>query len=272
MRSTEREKRLATLLAVATLALAGCAQKGKPPMPPPVAERPPPLRPPGPHGDGGLRALNWNLSADEAAWHLRAALNVAALSCDRSGKLGIAASYNQLLARQRVPLAAAYRSEGARFAGAGALDAHMTRLYNLFAQPPAQARFCIAASQIAAEAPFVPPNRFAAYASGALERLIAPSDNHPAPAVQPAMKAAAGPPWRIQLGAYSGDGAARGAWERIRRRMKGAADFVPRYEDVPGSALVRIRVGPVSDRSQAIAICAAAAGAGLDCLPVPPST
>jgi len=117
----------------------------------------------------------------------------------------------------------------------------------------------------------VAPDRFTAFAPGALERLIAPPANRTAaPAVQMAVATTAGPPWRIQLGAYSGDRAARDAWGRIRSRMKVATDFEPRYEDVPKSALVRIRVGPVSDKGQAIALCAAAAGAGLDCLPVPP--
>ncbi|MDB5686817.1 MAG: Sporulation domain protein, partial [Rhizorhabdus sp.] len=61
-------------------------------------------------------------------------------------------------------------------------------------------------------------------------------------------------------------------WDRIRHRMKGAADYEPRYDAVPDSRLVRVRVGPISDRSAAIALCAAAAGAGLDCLPVPPKS
>ena len=52
--------------------------------------------------------------------------------------------------------------------------------------------------------------------------------------------------------------------------MKRAADFEPAYEETPDGRLVRVRIGPVTDRSTAIALCAAAAGAGLDCLPVPP--
>ena len=50
--------------------------------------------------------------------------------------------------------------------------------------------------------------------------------------------------------------------------VKGRSVFMG--EDVPASRLVRVRIGPVTDRAQAIALCAAAAGAGLDCLPVPP--
>ncbi|MGC6327953.1 SPOR domain-containing protein [Rhizorhabdus sp. FW153] len=85
-----------------------------------------------------------------------------------------------------------------------------------------------------------------------------------------AVTSSAGPPWSIQLGAYSGDRAARDAWARIRQRMTAANDFAPDYEAVPASPLVRIRIGPITDRNQAIALCAAAAGAGLDCLPVAP--
>jgi hypothetical protein len=263
---------IVALSGVAMIALAGCTPKHKPPAP--VAEQAPPSQPSTP-ARNALRAANSGLSGEEAAWHLRSALNVAALACDRSGKLGIASDYNQLLARQRAPLAAAYRAEGARFAGAGALDAHVTRLYNQFAQPPAQAHFCAVAAQVAAEARAVPPERFIAYAPDGLARLVASFDERPASAMRmastTATAATAGPPWRIQLGAYSGSRAARDAWGRIRSRMKGAADFEPHYEDVPKSPLVRIRIGPVADKGQAIALCAAAAGAGLDCLPVPPA-
>lgn len=258
------------------------------------------LRLPESDGEGGYRTVNSNISDTEAMWHLRSALNVAALSCDRTGRTGITASYNKMLGRQRKTLATAYKAEGSRFGSAGAADAHVTQVYNFFAQPPAQSRFCAAATIVAAEAAALPAEKLADFAPGALDRLIRPfadfyddyarykvaltaweKGDHRA--AQPAMAmrtaipaspapAASGPPWRIQLGAYSGDRAARAAWDRIRSRMKGAADFEPHYEGVPSSKLVRVRIGPVTDRSQAIALCAAAAGAGLDCLPVPPQT
>ncbi|WP_340314775.1 SPOR domain-containing protein [Rhizorhabdus argentea] len=287
------------------LLLSGCGKKTVKPTPatrPPSissASRPQPpsgatdnLQLPPKDGKGGYRTINSNLSPIEAAWHLRSALNVAALTCDRTGKQGIAGNYNRLLGRQRKTLADAYRAEGGRFGSVGATDAHITQIYNFFAQPPVQARFCAAAADVSAEAAALPPDGLTAFAPAALERLMKPftdfysayagyrmelgasaKEDHPQAreavpvASQPAP---AGPPWRIQLGAYSGDRAAHDAWDRIRKRMKRTGDFEPRYEAVQGSPLVRIRVGPLRDRTEAISLCAAAAGAGLDCLPVPP--
>ncbi len=264
-----RVRGFAAIAALLALGLAGCARK---PASIPVAERPAPPPKPAPDRAPRTPAIHADLSQAEAAWHLRAALNVAALSCDRAGKLGIAASYNQLLARHRAPLAAAYKAEGARFTGTGALDSHMTKLYNYFAQPGGQARFCAAAAGIAAETKTIAPERFAAFAPAALDRLVQPFETpHDAPPPLRMAAATAGPPWRIQLGAYSGDTAAKAAWSRIRSRMTSAAAYTPHYEDVPTRRLVRIRIGPVSDQRQAIELCAAAAGAGLDCLPVPPT-
>ena len=254
----------AAMAALLALGLAGCAHKT-----PQLAERPAPL--PAANRAPGRPAIHADLSQAETIWHLRGALNVAALSCDRSGRLGIAAGYNQFLTGQRKALAAAYKAEGTRFAAVGALDSHMTRLYNYFAQPAGQAGFCAAATDVTAEARTITPERFATFAPEALDRLIRPFETAPEQATPLRMAAAsAGPPWRIQLGAYSGDAAARAAWTRIRNRMASAAAYTPDYEDVPASHLVRIRIGPVSDQRRAITLCAAAAGAGLDCLPVRP--
>jgi len=258
------QKGYAAMAAVLALGLAACAHKK-----PHVAERPAPL--PAADRVQARPAIHADLSQAEAIWHLRGALNVAALSCDRDGRLGIAAGYNQFLTGQRTALAAAFKAEGMRFAAPGALDSHMTRLYNYFAQPAGRAGFCAAATNVAAEARTVSPERFATFAPEALDRLIRPFETAHEQATPLRMAAAsAGPPWRIQLGAYSGDAAARAAWTRIRNRMASAAAYTPDYEDVPATHLVRIRIGPVSDQRRAIALCAAAAGAGLDCLPVPP--
>ena len=52
-------------------------------------------------------SINVNLSEQESLWHLRSALNVAALSC-RTGKgSGVASSYNRMLSRHKAALAAA---------------------------------------------------------------------------------------------------------------------------------------------------------------------
>lgn len=294
-------------------ALAGCSKKhpegpAAPPPAPAPAPAPRPLPPNGApeklslpeHDDaGGYRTINSGIGEGEAVWHLRSALNVAALSCDRTGKLGIVAAYNGLLDKQKAAFAAAYRAETKKSGGNTALDRHVTQVYNFFAQPPAQSAFCQASLAVAAEAKDVPASRFAAFAVTALPRLEAPftdfyrayeryridlaaweKGDHRVKAVEPAARVAlaaapAAPstasaqPWRIQLGAYSGDKAAREAWGRISKRLDRVASFEPRYEPVPGKPLVRVQIGPVTDRTEAIALCAAAAAANLDCRPVP---
>lgn len=307
-----RTRGVAGLACIATittaLLLTGCGKKAvkTASAPPPKAGTPRPLPPSGAtenlrlpesDGKGGYRTVNTDISDTEAMWHLRSALNVAALSCDRTGKTGITASYNKMLGRQRKTLAAAYKAEGSRLGSAGATDAHVTQVYNFFAQPPAQSRFCAVATTVAAEAAALPAEKLADFAPGALDRLVRPftdfyddyaryrvalaaweKGDHRAAQPAMAMRAApahaappsSGTPWRIQLGAYSGDRAARDAWARIQQRLKSALDFEPQYESIPGGKLVRVRIGPVTDRSQAIALCAAAASAGLDCLPVRP--
>ncbi|MFZ5706574.1 MAG: SPOR domain-containing protein [Pseudomonadota bacterium] len=293
----------------AALLLVGCGRKPvktAPAPPPPTTSQPRPLPPSGApeglrlpesDGHGGYRTVNSDIPDIEALWHLRSALNVAALSCDRTGKTGIIANYNAMLGRQRKILAKAYKAESARLGSASATDGHVTQVYNFFAQPPAQPAFCTSAKEVAAEMAALAPETLDSAAPAALARLVQPfTDFYRAYAdyrlaladwekmgrsgtakpvarmasLSTAVTSSAGPPWRIQLGAYSGERAARDAWARIRQRMSAANDFAPVYEPVPASALVRVRIGPVTDRNQAIALCAAAAGAGLDCLPIAP--
>lgn len=283
--------------------IAGCASK--PSAPPqhaaPVPRPQPPagaaanLKLPPSDGNGGYRTINSGVGGEEAAWHVRSALNVAALSCGGT----LPADYNAVLSRHKAVLAKAYKAEGAEHPGNAAMDGHITQLYNYFAQPPAQAGFCAAAADVARQARAVAPADFGDFAVTSLGRLEAPftafytryavyerdlaawqrGDLKAAPvafaaAATPARMAirsdTAAMPWRIQLGAYSGDDAARSAWSKISARLAGVANLRPRYEAVPGKPLVRVQVGPVADRGDAIRLCAAAASAGFDCFPVTP--
>ena len=119
-------------------------------------------------------------SSAEAIWHVRAALNVAALNCRDANEAHTVAAYNGMLSTRRATLAAAdtqtkalYR---ARFGGAwqNMHDTAMTRLYNFFAQPPAHDDFCQVAEQILDEEQLVPGAAFADFANDALARLEAP--------------------------------------------------------------------------------------------------
>ncbi|WP_156679804.1 hypothetical protein [Sphingomonas profundi] len=178
-------------LAIAAM-LAGCATRpvvaplAVATVPPPRAARPqppagasaeqaiPPL-----DQDGTYRTINRAISSAATIWHVRSALNVAALGCRGAGEAALIADYNQLLASKRAVLKAAFAATEAesRKAGGDWRDAHdreMTQTYNFFAQPPAKERFCAVAAVVAAEAAAVPPDGFAAFSGPALARLEEP--------------------------------------------------------------------------------------------------
>jgi hypothetical protein len=125
-------------LGLAALALlAGCARnatqqvnQGYSLPPPAQPQRPPDQAEPG-----------------EAVWHLRAGLNVAALSCRGKGRTPVAKHYSRVLSRHKVLLAKAYAGEQRRF-GKG-LDRHQTRIYNRFSNQKNPAQFCAAAATVA---------------------------------------------------------------------------------------------------------------------------
>jgi hypothetical protein len=132
--------------------------------------------------DGAYQTINHGIDAQQAMWHVRAALNVAAIGCrGADGGVALTASYNAMLASQRAALNAANKSVEASFRarfGAGAWqnahDAYMTRLYNFFAAPAAKPGFCAAAAPLAAQAAAMPTSQFTAFAATALPQLEAP--------------------------------------------------------------------------------------------------
>lgn len=86
----------------------------------------------------------------EAVWHLRAGLNVAALSCRGGGREKVAGAYSRLLSRHRTLLAAAYANEQRRYGGG--LDRHLTQVYNRFALQSSPEQFCSTAADVAGRA------------------------------------------------------------------------------------------------------------------------
>ena len=186
--------RLSRRLAVVGMVLTLVSCAARPPQivaPAPVAE-PIPARPRPPSGasatmmvpqrgsDGNWLTVNSGIAPVEAAWHLRAGLNVAALGCRGAEGETITQSYNAMLKQRKAALAAADRAIQARARaerGADWQDAHddrMTQLYNFFAMPPVQARFCAAAADVAAREPAVAPAEFGAFAVQALAEISAP--------------------------------------------------------------------------------------------------
>lgn len=99
-----------------------------------------------------------------ATWHLRAALNVAALQCDFEPTLLTVSNYNAAIAHHKAELAKAFDTLGSYFqrtAGAGkpgqtALDKYGTRIYSGYSAVQAQRAFCSMAAQVGREAIFAP--------------------------------------------------------------------------------------------------------------------
>lgn len=176
-----RHRLLFAMLAVGVLA--GCATKARVV---PIANAPPPtaaepafagygnLVVPPRLADGGFETPNRNLSDAGAIWHLRAGLNVAALSCRGAQEAALVAGYNALLDRNRADFDRAYRTLGQEYGSAAAFDGAMTRLYNYYALPPAQAGLCAAAPGVLADAATLPASEFTAFAPAALARIDRP--------------------------------------------------------------------------------------------------
>lgn len=83
----------------------------------------------------------------EAVWHLRAGLNVAALSCRGRGRTSVVGAYSRMLTRHRILLAQSYAAEQRRHGAS--LDRHQTQLYNRFSNQRSPERFCRNASAVA---------------------------------------------------------------------------------------------------------------------------
>ena len=110
--------------------------------------------------DGSYDTPNRALTPAATAWHLRAALNVAALRCNDEA---LVANYNALVRAHGAALARAHDAAMQEAGSQAAFDCAMTRLYNYFALPPVQASFCAAAATIADEAARTPPAEFARF-------------------------------------------------------------------------------------------------------------
>ena len=257
---------------LATLALlAACAKTPAPPPARPAPAPPPAVLQPPPGAE-----INRDLTQQEAVWHLRSALNVAALSCGSHAGDAMVTGYNRLLVAQKAELAKAFAAERDRYGDAGrALDGHMTKVYNYFAWPPGQQAFCMAAKDAVAELAAMEPATFAAAAPATLERLnvalATPGVAQQAMAMRAAPMAALAktPEWRIQLGAFTGQAKAEAAWATISGHSPEIKALQPRFEPVPGRPeLVRLQVDQHISRTDAVRLCALAAASGFDCFPV----
>ncbi|MEP9400350.1 hypothetical protein [Sphingomonas sp. VNH70] len=183
-----------TLLFLGGVALLGGCSRKLPevaavpqPGPPPVVARPMPKPPQGAAAnltipaampDGGYATPNRALSTDATLWHLRSALNVAALQCDVADPNGVA-QYNRLIKVHAARLAAAHHALEAEYRRGGGdwqdrFDDAMTRVYNYFAQPPVRAQFCATAMPMLAQVADLPPGGLDGFANAGLASLDQP--------------------------------------------------------------------------------------------------
>eukprot|EP01037_Dinobryon_pediforme_P031663 gene31663-36264_t len=153
----------------------------------------------------GQAAPAESLSAAETVWHMRAALNVAALACRGAEGEDTVRLYNAMLHDAAAPLAeAAAGTEQAyrkRFAAQwqDAEDGAMTRLYNGFAVQNGHEAFCATAHTVLRGISSIEPSDFANFAAAALVRLEAPfTAAAPAPIVE-AIEVHTAPPLQVAL-------------------------------------------------------------------------
>lgn len=156
--------------------------------PPPVPARAPVAMPAGAYvgmrtpvlmSDGRYLTPNRNLSVDGTVWHLRAALNVAALACRGSDEAAIVAGYNAMLNRHKATLKDAQARLSAEYKGKGGdwqdrYDDQMTRLYNFFSQSQARDPFCRAAATTLADSVTLTEATFPQFAADRLALLEKP--------------------------------------------------------------------------------------------------
>ena len=176
------------------LSLAGCtaretAKVAPPPVmvpaPPQVARAPlppgatPGMRIPALLPDGNYATPNRALTSAATIWHLRSALNVAALACRGPDEGLIVTRYNTMLTTRRIALAAAEKRYSAEYQAQGGdwrdrYDDAMTRLYNFFSITPVRKGFCAAADAVLADISSAPVDDFETGAAARLDRLDAP--------------------------------------------------------------------------------------------------
>lgn len=140
-------------LAGTALLLASCASHQAPPkletIVVPLPSNPKPTEPEAP--------VQITASKGEDLWHLRSALNVAALVCAPKSYAQLAPGYNQMLRSHKDLLAAAVQTELDQFKARSAkwqaaYDTHMTKLYNVYSLTQQRPVFCETATAIVTEA------------------------------------------------------------------------------------------------------------------------
>jgi len=182
------------LLGGLTLAISGCATPSAsvklPPivMAPPPPPMPPPVMPAGgfigmnsprKRADGRYFTPNLDNTDQAAVWHLRNALNVAALGCDEAGG-GVLEHYNAWIRTRAAVIDRHYQAYIREWQAPGwwdwqrVYDDNQTRIYNFYAQPAIRKAFCAVARVEVAQVGQVADEDLPAFARASLLRLDQP--------------------------------------------------------------------------------------------------
>ncbi|OAN55469.1 hypothetical protein [Sphingobium sp. TCM1] len=177
---------------VSLVVLAACSTP-KPPPPPPAPPPPvvPTIRPTPPNNaaegmslptkdeEGAYLTPNRKVTSNTALWHVRMALNVAALNCERYGSTA-RLQYNQILTVHKAVLTDANAAVDRNYkvaygrAGVGSREQLNTIVYNFFALPPVIKSFCPVATAVGTKILAMPSGALLAYAPEALKELEKP--------------------------------------------------------------------------------------------------
>jgi hypothetical protein len=178
---------------VSLAAIAACSTPPPPPPPPPTPPPPvvPTLRPvppdnaaegmsiPEKDADGKYQTANRGVTSNTALWHVRMALNVAALNCDKYGSTA-RLQYNQILSVHRDILDSANDAVDRNYTVAYGRSAVGTRerlntvVYNFFALPPVIKNFCPVAVTVGAKVLSTPSSQLLLMAPQWLTELEKP--------------------------------------------------------------------------------------------------
>ncbi|QTD56795.1 hypothetical protein [Parasphingorhabdus cellanae] len=181
------------LMATAAVSvLAACQTPPPPPVAPVVVPQYTPRAPTTPFGasintivpqlrpDGLRQTINRDIGPLQTVWHVRAALNVAALSCTGPQYERIVSDYNAFIGNNKRFLRNANSAILRKFRrdiGNGyqqAHDRHQTRLYNYWSFSPLRRPFCDQAVQVSQRAIVTKPEDMEAFGAQALMELEKP--------------------------------------------------------------------------------------------------
>lgn len=170
--------------------LAGCQTPAPTPSAPPVAYTPrapvPPLGAsintyiPPVRADGLRQTINRDIGPLQTLWHVRSALNVAALGCNGVGHERLVDDYNLFIGKNSSALRNANNAILRKFQrdhGRGYRTEHdrqMTALYNYWSFSPVRRNFCDTAVTISQQAVEVPSSGLNNFAASALPQLEKP--------------------------------------------------------------------------------------------------